>query len=237
MSIDAETWLENAAASAARRIALPAEERWIPQAKIERPSWWFSAVAVATLVLAIILSVRTTMAPSQVVSGAPAPYAQTPADADGWRRIRAATPAWVPVMRPTLLPPRVVTSDERCGQPTVDAVPSGDWGHGYSGETGWVMEYRHESGFASCPAVVVVLSVQLDKGVPVLGNARGMRSTETLVRTVTVRGVPADIRTVAPYGDIAVVFQEGSFVYRISASGVAADDLVRVAQSLEEVER
>ena len=237
MSIDAETWLENAAARAARRIDVPPEERWVPQPKAERPSWWLSAVAVATLLLAIAVSVRMTTAPSQVGSGGLAPFARTPADAEAWRQVREGVPAWVPMLRPRLLPPRVVTSDDRCGLPTVIGYRAESWGLDVSGSVRWDVTYRQDPGNTGCPVVGIEMRVLLENGVPVMGNLRDIRPEETLVRTVTVRGLPADVRLVASDGELNVVWQEGLFVYRVRSYGLTTDELVRVAQSLEEVER
>ena len=235
MSIDIEAWLESAASTAARRITLPPEERWVPVPKRTSASPWPAVLVVATLIIAIVISVRAATAPgSRVASGGVVAFTETAMEAAVWKDLRTSTPAWVPLLRPSALPVALITRDERCGDPTVTGDHSVAWGEFANGVTTWDVTYHHSASDDACPGLRILLSVLLDTGVPILGNLREPRTNERLVRSVTVRGVPADLRVTETNGELHVVFQEGMFVYRVSATGVSADDLVRVAQSLRD---
>ena len=237
MSGDGDAWMESAFTSAARQIPVPPEAQWMPDAARVRSgsSWPATALTIGVLIAAVALSVNAIrMSSASRVGAAPSEVAASPQEVAVWQGLRADLPPWVPLLRPTWLPARLTALDAGCGIP-IRGGESMNWSTTGIGD--WSVEYRPDAAGADCPRLSVNMHVLLDRGVAVVGSLDAPAANETLVQTVSVRGASGVIlKPDLDETELRLVFSEGPFVYRVVASGLSLEELVRVAQSLKEVE-
>lgn len=232
-----ELWLERAFDQAVRDIPLPPEQRWMPAPPRSAPSSWMTVLTLATLALAIGLSawiVRDRDGRGGV--GVTSPSLEEAA----WQRVLGDSPAWVPVMRPTWLPARVVDADARCGYPVRGSFshPSGAIANVRAGVASYAVDYHPDANGDECAHVRLTMQVSVVDGAPVAGVPNGRRSNETVVETVPVLDGSGQIVYPAERpSELRLIYVRGPFVYRIAATGLTQDEFERVVRSLAEISR
>lgn len=236
---DAEIWLESAFERAAAGIALPAEERWIPEDRSSTASsTWATVLVAAALMIAIGLSARVI---GQTVRPNGSAVSTASAEETAWQHVAADAPAWMPILRPIWLPSAVRDEDARCGPAVRGAFshPAGSIADVRAGVAGYNVIYHPDATAGTdCPRVRVSVQVNVVDGNPAIGASSAPHSNEVVDREVTALGtVGTLVRPREDETELRFILGRGPFVYRVQAIGLSEDEFLRVIGSLEVVQR
>lgn len=231
-----ELWLERAFERALPAIPLPPEQRWLPPQRLTARSPWSTVLTLAVLALALGLSAWIARDRNQRAAiGVPESMEEA-----AWHRVLADSPAWVPVLRPTWLPARVLDTDAGCGYPIRGSFshPPGATANIRAGVASYAVDYHPDANSDACAHVRFTMRVEVIDGNPVAGMPNGRGSNEALIETLPVLGGSGQV--VYPNerpSELRLIYVRGPFVYRIAATGLTQDEFERVVNSLAEVSR